>query len=80
MDDKNVHLTVRDDGVGFTEQDAKQARLNRHLGLVSMQERTELLKGRFSLDTTRGHGTEIAISLPIAVEEEGVEIDHEEKS
>ena len=80
MDEKNVHLTVRDDGVGFTEQDAKQARLNRHLGLVSMQERTELLKGRFSLDTTRGHGTEIAISLPIAVEEEGVEIDHEEKS
>ena len=75
-----INLTVRDDGVGFDEQAARRAKLNRHLGLVSMRERTELLNGTFSLDTSVGRGTEIAISLPIVLDEEGVEIDSEKRS
>lgn len=76
-DNRNVCLIVKDDGVGFTEQEAKQARLNRHLGLVSMQERTELLHGQFMLESKPGQGTEIVVSLPVVMEEEGVGIKSE---
>lgn len=61
----NVVLTVEDDGIGFDRETAEKARLNRHLGLVSMRERTELLLGRFLLKTSPGRGTKITMILPI---------------
>lgn len=60
-----VTLIVEDDGIGFDHKTAEKARLNRHLGLVSMRERTELLKGSFSLVSTPGKGTKITMTLPI---------------
>ncbi len=58
-------LRVADNGKGFSEIEAEEARLNRHLGLVSMKERTNLLDGRFELKTGINKGTEIIIELPI---------------
>lgn len=60
-----LKLSVEDDGVGFDENQAEQARLNRHLGLVSMRERTELLQGKFTLTTGKGAGTRIEMELPV---------------
>lgn len=61
----SVVLTVEDDGIGFDRETAEKARLNRHLGLVSMRERTELLLGTFLLETSPGRGTKITMILPI---------------
>lgn len=63
--EENVVLTVEDDGIGFDRETAEKARLNRHLGLVSMRERTELLLGTFLLETSPGRGTKITMILPI---------------
>ena len=54
---ESVILTVTDNGIGFDRETAEKARLNRHLGLVSMRERIELLQGTFLLETAPGKGT-----------------------
>jgi PAS domain S-box-containing protein len=62
-----VRLDVRDGGKGFDVEEAKQ---NRGLGLVSMQERVNLVGGRFSIESTPGKGTIITAVVPLAVEKE----------
>lgn len=58
-DDKDVVVTVEDDGVGF-ELDALEAGLQREsFGLMSMKERIELLDGEFSVSSSPGRGTRL---------------------
>ena len=59
-----IQLTVNDQGVGFDQQKA----VNRHgLGLVSMQERTHLVGGEFSIQSETGRGTTISARVPLEV-------------
>ncbi len=64
--DKEVQLIVRDEGVGF---DVEEARKNRGLGLLSMQERAHLVRGHFSVDSKPGKGTRISAAVPFVAEE-----------
>ena len=48
-----VELAVSDAGVGFNVDEAKR---DRGLGLVSMQERVHLVHGRFSIESQPGKG------------------------
>jgi len=57
-----IHLFVRDAGLGFDPQALAN---NRGLGLVSMQERVNLLKGTFSIGSRPGCGTTIHACLPL---------------
>lgn len=61
-----VTLTIRDDGVGFVvpESPAQMAATG-HFGLLSIQERAELIGARMVIASTPGSGTQIAISLPL---------------
>ncbi|MCQ5343833.1 sensor histidine kinase, partial [Megasphaera massiliensis] len=59
-----------DDGVGFSDARAEQARLDNHMGLVSMQEQTDVLNGTFSIDGQPGNGTTLTITLPLHLREE----------
>lgn len=61
----SLHLSVIDDGQGFTF-DANGQRLN-GIGLVSMQERTDLLGGTLEIDTAPGRGTRLTAHIPIDV-------------
>ena len=62
-EDGRLHLTIRDNGVGFdTEPPAPQEGFDRGLGLASMKERTELSSGRFSIESRPGFGTTILAS------------------
>lgn len=70
----SLSLVISDDGVGFSAARAEQARLDNHLGLVSMRERTDVLNGTFSIDGQPGKGTTLTISLPLSLSEEA---DHE---
>lgn len=58
-------MSITDNGIGFSEDTAKQARLDNHLGLVSMRERTELLNGTFQIHSQPDAGTAICIVLPL---------------
>jgi PAS domain S-box-containing protein len=57
-----VHLSVRDAGVGF---DPETAMNRRGLGLISMRERINLVKGTIAIRSKPEGGTEIHCSVPL---------------
>ena len=57
-----MHLTVRDSGVGFDPEAAKKSR---GLGLISMEERLKLLKGTLAIDSQPKCGTTIHARVPL---------------
>jgi signal transduction histidine kinase len=59
---EKVQLVVRDPGAGF---DVEEAKARGGLGLVSMQERINMLSGQFSIDSRPGEGTKIVASVPL---------------
>jgi len=60
-----IHLTVKDSGVGF---DTKTTKQGHGLGLTSMQERMKLVNGAFSIESQPMRGTTICARVPLAVE------------
>ena len=56
-----IHLTIRDKGLGF---DVEAAKASRGLGLVSMNERLKLLNGNLSIESQPQNGTTIHASVP----------------
>ena len=65
--EEEVQLVVRDAGTGF---DVEEAKKHRGLGLVSMQERVNLVHGRFSVESKPGQGTRIFAAVPFVAENE----------
>lgn len=57
---KRLSLSIRDDGCG-----SGAAGNGTGLGLVGMQERVDLLGGKLTIESLAGHGTSIAIELPL---------------
>lgn len=60
IEDEKVHVTIGDDGIGF---DPTAPRAAGHLGLASMSERAEALGAEFSISSTPGRGTIVALEL-----------------
>ncbi len=58
--DDAVEFCLRDDGVGFDIHQQYGG-----IGLDSMRDRVESLKGEFSIDSDPGKGTEICIAIPV---------------
>jgi PAS domain S-box-containing protein len=58
-----IQLEVSDRGAGF---DVEGAKLDRGLGLVSMQERAHLVHGTFSIESAEHGGTRILVRVPLA--------------
>jgi signal transduction histidine kinase len=59
-----VEFTIADDGRGFTEQAAAEARARGSFGLTSMQARLTSLGGALSIESQTGAGTRLAGWLP----------------
>ncbi|MDQ1485862.1 MAG: hypothetical protein QOJ62_1555 [Actinomycetota bacterium] len=62
--ESSVVLSIDDDGVGFTQEEARARLRDGHFGLIGMRERIELSGGSWRLDSTPGHGTRISATLP----------------
>jgi signal transduction histidine kinase len=60
-----IHLTIRDLGVGF---DVNEAKTSRGIGLISMQERLKILDGILSIESRPQRGTTIDASVPLRSE------------
>jgi signal transduction histidine kinase len=60
-----IQLTIRDSGKGF---DPAAATSGQGLGLLSMRERVNLLKGTISIVSKPKLGTEIAVRIPVVAE------------
>lgn len=59
---RKAHLVVADDGAGFSPEAARRAG---GLGLATMEERVELLGGRYRLASAPGAGTEVEVTVPL---------------
>ena len=64
-----VRAIVEDDGIGF---DVNTNHGERHLGLMGMRERAELLEGTLTVESTPKHGTSIFIEIPLLSEKTGM--------
>lgn len=60
----SVVLSIEDDGIGFTHEQARTRLRDGHFGVVGMRERIELCGGSWHLDSTPGRGTRITAMLP----------------
>ena len=58
----SVLLSLEDDGVGF---DAEVVRGRGGLGLIGMEERARMVNGNLSIAARPGHGTRIALEVPL---------------
>jgi signal transduction histidine kinase len=67
--ENEIQLVVNDAGAGF---DVEEAKKNRGLGLLSMQERIHLVHGRFSVNSKPGQGTRIIAAVPLIGENKWV--------
>lgn len=62
----NVILEIEDDGCGFSPYQATIRTNQRHMGLISMQERAEMISGSLELSSAPGQGVSIRASIPLA--------------
>jgi signal transduction histidine kinase len=60
-----LRLEVRDDGRGFTPQDAEEAHRNGHFGLKGVRERASRMGGVCDVRARPGGGTVVALELPL---------------
>lgn len=68
-DARTISLLLEDNGRGFSEAALAAARQKNRIGLYGMQERAELLGGRFVLQAAEGKGTKLFVTLPLQLEE-----------
>jgi len=61
----DARLTIRDNGVGFELEEKKQA----SYGLLTMEERVNVLGGAMQLITSPGQGVTIDVRVPLVVQE-----------
>ncbi|MBI4310720.1 MAG: PAS domain S-box protein, partial [Chloroflexi bacterium] len=68
---RTLRLTVQDNGVGFDVQVAQQEGDAKRRGLSILAERTRLLKGKFRIQSQKGKGTVVTVTIPIQPLAEG---------
>jgi len=61
IDDQGLHLTIQDYGCGF-EPSARRG----GSGIVAMKERARMIEGAFAIESKRGEGTCVSVSVPVA--------------
>jgi signal transduction histidine kinase len=60
-----VRLEVRDNGRSFDVRRMEASKTNKHLGLLVMRERVEMVGGRFSIESTPARGTTVRADVPL---------------
>ncbi len=66
---ERLHLTVADGGRGFKVPQNGGPAVGGRLGLVGMYERAALLSGRLRIWSKPGHGTRVAVEVPLSAVE-----------
>ena len=64
-DPNTLHLSITDDGVGFSEKSLHEAPQGNGLGMKTMRERAESLGGTMRVDSSPGAGTTVDVLIPL---------------
>ncbi len=66
FNEDKVRVDVVDNGAGFlVPSDSDDFTASGNLGLISMQERAELLNGKLEIQSSPGKGTRVTVSIPV---------------
>jgi signal transduction histidine kinase len=68
---RELHVRIEDNGRGFDSSRPRSGGRTGGFGLLGMQERVELVGGRWEVQSTPGVGTVVSATLPIRDEGEG---------
>ncbi|WP_019039025.1 sensor histidine kinase [Psychroflexus tropicus] len=60
--ESSLNIIIEDDGKGF---DLQKVKAKGSLGLEGIQQRVDLLRGDFKIDTKKGRGTTLIIDIPL---------------
>jgi PAS domain S-box-containing protein len=64
--EEGISLIVKDDGKGFDAKDQKITDdLKAGIGILGMNERVEILGGKFDIQSRKGYGTRISVEIPL---------------
>lgn len=64
---RELVLTIMDNGIGFSkDHPAKGDKVARGIGLISIQERVNILKGKIEIASKPGSGTKITVRVPLS--------------
>ena len=59
-----VRMEINDDGKSFVVESVLFAKRHKHLGLIGMRERVEMVGGSFSIESAPGQGTKVCAQIP----------------
>ena len=62
---QGIAMIIEDDGAGFDPSTLGTDKGKRHLGLISMRERAEILGGTLDIYTAPGNGTRVQVHIPL---------------
>ena len=62
---EGVSMKIADDGESFQLEKVIHSRRHKHLGLLGMRERLEMVGGHFSIESAPGKGTVILAQIPV---------------
>ncbi|HKO20747.1 MAG TPA: two-component regulator propeller domain-containing protein [Acidobacteriaceae bacterium] len=65
IDSSSVIVAICDDGIGF-DSDAVQLVKSNHFGLSGMRDRMRRFRGSMTVESARGRGTRVQLSLPLS--------------
>jgi signal transduction histidine kinase len=60
----DVHMQIKDNGRSFDVERVLRSKRSRHLGLLGMRERVEMVGGKFAVESAPGKGTTINVQIP----------------
>lgn len=64
LEDQQASLSITDDGQGFDPAALPDTKQENHYGLQGIQERLELVRGSFRLESAPDHGTSLLVTVP----------------
>jgi len=70
---EHVQLRITDNGKSFDVPGQAALRSGKHLGLISIRERAEMMGGTFRIESGAGKGTSLFVEFPPAQESPGVQ-------
>lgn len=59
-----VRMSIKDDGKSFDVDEVLRSRRSKHLGLLGMRERVEMVGGTLAVESRPGHGTTVHATIP----------------
>jgi len=65
--DGELNLTIHDNGIGMSPESTNSGT---RIGIASMQERAHLVKGKLSINSEHGEGTQVRVVVPLSLEKE----------